>query len=353
MNSISQVVKMLLVIVFVFVVSWLPLQTFSMVMFLWPNLRSGFEYQSTQYNIFIATYFASHWLSMAHSCLNPLIYCFMNKNFRTDLHNLICGLNKLRGRSVFDSRQTTVQLNPNQQQMNQHPPAAAKNSNNSHNNVKLLNNSHHYHDHHQKRSPHEATTPQDGQNLNNHNTQEEPPNACGKRQEQADDNSTDQRCNKPTAPGDTTARPPSPHCICKRMVNQQQQRGKFKTCMEMSAPCTNCGFFGLKLPVVLARQLGEVNETLHKIEEKEAEENENSEETEDEEVDELEDNCGGHRPAAPDDLEGRRVVLRHDAKGVSILTRYPNEAPAPPSEANQQIGAHCANTLSSCRVTNV
>lgn len=81
---------MLFVVVIMFAVSWLPLQTFSMILFLYPEIREDFEYQSWAYNIFICTYFACHWLSMAHSCLNPLIYCFMNDKFRTDLHDLIC-----------------------------------------------------------------------------------------------------------------------------------------------------------------------------------------------------------------------------------------------------------------------
>lgn len=81
---------MLFVVVIMFAVMWLPLQTFSMIMFLFPDVRGGYQYQSFGYNIFIVSYFCCHWLSMAHSCLNPLIYCFMNDKFRTDLHELIC-----------------------------------------------------------------------------------------------------------------------------------------------------------------------------------------------------------------------------------------------------------------------
>lgn len=81
---------MLFVVVIVFAVSWLPMQTFSMVQFLYPEIRENIGYQSFEYNIFVCAYFVSHWLSMAHSCLNPLIYCFMNDKFRTDLQALIC-----------------------------------------------------------------------------------------------------------------------------------------------------------------------------------------------------------------------------------------------------------------------
>lgn len=94
---------MLFVIVIMFVVSWLPLQTFSMIIFLYPEIRENVEYQSRKYTYFIITYFVSHWLSMAHSCLNPLIYCFMNDKFRTDLHNLICRLRPRRATCLSEA----------------------------------------------------------------------------------------------------------------------------------------------------------------------------------------------------------------------------------------------------------
>lgn len=81
---------MLFVVVLMFVVSWLPLQTFSMVVFVYPNLRENYQYQSSEYNLFVGAYFTCHWLSMAHSCFNPLIYCFMSDNFRNDLGELLC-----------------------------------------------------------------------------------------------------------------------------------------------------------------------------------------------------------------------------------------------------------------------
>ena len=83
-----KVIRMLAVVVIVFAVFWLPLQTFSLIMWLYPEIRQGFVYKSASFNIFVATYFVCHWLSMAHSCLNPLIYCFMNDNFKSDLKSV-------------------------------------------------------------------------------------------------------------------------------------------------------------------------------------------------------------------------------------------------------------------------
>lgn len=104
---------MLFVVVIMFAVMWLPLQTFSMIMFLFPDVRGGYQYQSFGYNIFIVSYFCCHWLSMAHSCLNPLIYCFMNDKFRTDLHELICsrrrsGLNNNNNNSITGTATVSV-----------------------------------------------------------------------------------------------------------------------------------------------------------------------------------------------------------------------------------------------------
>ncbi|KAG9511266.1 RYamide receptor, partial [Fragariocoptes setiger] len=83
-----KVIKMLAVVVIVFAVFWLPLQLFSLIIYLCPTIREGVVYKSTPYNIFVATYFTCHWLGMAHSCLNPLIYCFMNDNFKYDLKSV-------------------------------------------------------------------------------------------------------------------------------------------------------------------------------------------------------------------------------------------------------------------------
>lgn len=110
-----QIVKMLIVVVVMFAIFWLPLQTFSLIMFIWPSVRQV-DYASTSYNIFVGTYFTFHWMSMAHSCLNPLIYCFMNPKFRKDLRDLICGLRwagcedgqLFQRRHCFDSYSTTT-----------------------------------------------------------------------------------------------------------------------------------------------------------------------------------------------------------------------------------------------------
>lgn len=120
---------MLIVVVVMFAIFWLPLQTFSLIAFIWPAVRQA-NYDSTSYNIFVGTYFTCHWLSMAHSCLNPLIYCFMNPKFRKDLRDLICGLRGARTmshRNYFGSYSTTtLRLNHCSQHINSRNAKAVK-----------------------------------------------------------------------------------------------------------------------------------------------------------------------------------------------------------------------------------
>lgn len=76
----SQVIKMLVIIVVLFVVCWLPIHVHSFVVYFYPNT---FQVDSrTGYMIYAWTYFACHWLAMAHSFLNPFIYGFMSENFK-------------------------------------------------------------------------------------------------------------------------------------------------------------------------------------------------------------------------------------------------------------------------------
>ena len=101
---------MLMVVVVMFLVSWLPMQTFCLVFYLKPELRANIDYHSLKYNIFVGTCFAFHWLSMAHSSFNPLIYCFMNDKFRSDLNHLFRG--KRSKAALLDGHSTNAsQLN--------------------------------------------------------------------------------------------------------------------------------------------------------------------------------------------------------------------------------------------------
>ncbi|XP_036367846.1 RYamide receptor-like isoform X2 [Octopus sinensis] len=93
-----KVVKMLLTIVVMFGVCWMPLSI--LILF----LEYHYELALKPGSKLISIYISLHWLAMAHSFVNPIIYGFMNDNFRDDLKNLF---KKLRLLSSVRSASTT------------------------------------------------------------------------------------------------------------------------------------------------------------------------------------------------------------------------------------------------------
>ncbi|PSN38871.1 RYamide receptor [Blattella germanica] len=75
-----KIIKMLVTIVVLFVLCWLPLQTFLLLYYFVPGFDS---FQSvSEKRVYALSYFACHWLANANSMVNPLVYCFMSDNFR-------------------------------------------------------------------------------------------------------------------------------------------------------------------------------------------------------------------------------------------------------------------------------
>jgi hypothetical protein len=70
--------------VILFALCWLPIQIFNLIAWLFPVSLDT----DLQYNLYVGLYFASHWLSMSHSFINPLIYSYMSTNFRVRKNGL-------------------------------------------------------------------------------------------------------------------------------------------------------------------------------------------------------------------------------------------------------------------------
>ena len=83
--SISQVIKMLVVVVVLFAICWLPLHVFILLLDFQPQLLiiPGAE------RIFVVVYYCVHWLAMSNSFMNPIIYGFLNDSFKVTL-NIRC-----------------------------------------------------------------------------------------------------------------------------------------------------------------------------------------------------------------------------------------------------------------------
>ncbi|XP_054712690.1 neuropeptide Y receptor type 5-like [Uloborus diversus] len=82
-----KVVKMMATVVILFAVCWLPIHVFNLLIYF--DRLSIMPVTDAQFQHFTAAFFSCHWISMANSFVNPIIYCFMSENFRTDLKQLV------------------------------------------------------------------------------------------------------------------------------------------------------------------------------------------------------------------------------------------------------------------------
>jgi hypothetical protein len=79
----TQVFKMLLTLVTVFLICWLPIQVFNLTIWWFQELRS--PKSRIHYYLYFGLYFSFHLLSQFHTFLNPFIYCYMSNNFNVSL----------------------------------------------------------------------------------------------------------------------------------------------------------------------------------------------------------------------------------------------------------------------------
>nr|UXG49835.1 leucokinin receptor [Aplysia californica] len=83
-----KVVKMMIIVVCLFVLCWLPLQTYNMVQRWWVEIN--------YYTYINIIWFASNWLAMSNSCYNPFIYGLLNEKFKREFRLLFascpCGV---------------------------------------------------------------------------------------------------------------------------------------------------------------------------------------------------------------------------------------------------------------------
>ena len=71
---------MLFTIVLLFVLCWLPIHTFSLLVWFYPNILN--LKLKVEYFTYVGAFFACHWISQFHSLVNPIVYCFMSESFR-------------------------------------------------------------------------------------------------------------------------------------------------------------------------------------------------------------------------------------------------------------------------------
>lgn len=77
----KKTVKMLLVVVVLFALCWLPLNTYHLVVDFGGSL-GPFRHSSS-------VFFLCHWFAMSNVCYNPFIYCWLNDHFRSGARTLL------------------------------------------------------------------------------------------------------------------------------------------------------------------------------------------------------------------------------------------------------------------------
>ncbi|KAH9424505.1 hypothetical protein DERP_004690 [Dermatophagoides pteronyssinus] len=75
-----RVFRLLVAVLVLFIICWLPIKIFMLILAFRPSIV--YLDSMTNYYIYYISFFLCHWLSMANSFANPILYCFMSKSFR-------------------------------------------------------------------------------------------------------------------------------------------------------------------------------------------------------------------------------------------------------------------------------
>ncbi|KAJ9591745.1 hypothetical protein L9F63_001681, partial [Diploptera punctata] len=89
------VIKMLVIVVALFALCWLPLQTYNVLQDIYPQIN--------QYKYINIIWFCCDWLAMSNSCYNPFIYGIYNEKFKREFKQRF----PFRSRGWYSSTQTT------------------------------------------------------------------------------------------------------------------------------------------------------------------------------------------------------------------------------------------------------
>lgn len=79
---------MMAIVVALFIICWLPIQIFGLLVHLKPDVF--FPLDDEDFPGFVAIFLCCHWLAMANSFVNPIVYCFMSDNFRVKYYFITC-----------------------------------------------------------------------------------------------------------------------------------------------------------------------------------------------------------------------------------------------------------------------
>ncbi|XP_044742533.1 neuropeptide F receptor isoform X1 [Chrysoperla carnea] len=127
--------SLLIAIAVIFCISWLPLNIFNV----WADLWTGPVDTQTM----SVSYAVCHMMGMSSACSNPLLYGWLNDNFRKEFKDILCRSGAPSGGSINDRGETTRAAPP------------------------LINNHRNHHHHNRKFETTTMTTTENGHPLNN------------------------------------------------------------------------------------------------------------------------------------------------------------------------------------------
>ncbi|XP_014610854.1 PREDICTED: tachykinin-like peptides receptor 99D isoform X1 [Polistes canadensis] len=76
MKNKKKVIKMLVIVVVLFAMCWLPLQSYNVLQYTYPKIN--------QYQYINIIWFCCDWLAMSNSCCNPFVYGIYNEKFKRE-----------------------------------------------------------------------------------------------------------------------------------------------------------------------------------------------------------------------------------------------------------------------------
>uniref|UniRef100_A0A6E8V9U7 G_PROTEIN_RECEP_F1_2 domain-containing protein n=1 Tax=Anopheles coluzzii TaxID=1518534 RepID=A0A6E8V9U7_ANOCL len=83
-SSLLQVIKMVFVVIITFAISWLPLYA----IFCFVKFAGDLVYDETVQSFILNILPVAQWLGASNSCINPILYAFMNRKFRAGFKKL-------------------------------------------------------------------------------------------------------------------------------------------------------------------------------------------------------------------------------------------------------------------------
>ncbi|UXI19206.1 39S ribosomal protein [Sarcoptes scabiei] len=120
-----RVFRLLVAVLVLFIICWLPIKIFMLILAFWPSIV--YLDSITSYYIYYISFFLCHWLSMANSFANPILYCFLSKSFRADLLDLF----------IFISAKLNICIKSCDSFNENHRPKSSFKSANHHDNLHL------------------------------------------------------------------------------------------------------------------------------------------------------------------------------------------------------------------------